>query len=94
MPTDRVSNAPFRAAFLSSGLTAYEAAREAGWMRRQTENRSDRKHRVREIPDASKLRRVLGLAKQDGKLRDTIAEPDALKLLTVFPSLDPVDVDL
>jgi len=94
---ERVSNEPFRRAFLASGFSAYEVAREAGWMRRKTERRAGHGRyvgQVRETPDATKVKRSLGLTQRDGKYIDTISEEDAFKLLPIFPSLDPVDVDL
>lgn len=91
----RVSNEPFREAFLLAGdtITAHEVAAHMGWTRKHTS-----RGKTRRRPDGTTAMRRLGLrGSRDGKTGNlsfvtTLTEDEALRLLPLFPSLDPVDV--
>lgn len=92
----RVPNEPFREAFLRAGeyMTASDVARHMGWMRTSL----SRGKRI-QVPDGTKAEKKLGLRSTKGGRGDvtttkTIREDEAMKLLELFPSLDPVDVDV
>jgi hypothetical protein len=96
MPKERrVSNAPFREAFLASPMEANELARHMGWGRKKR-NRSGS---ISQVGDGSEVLKKLGIratTSGDGHktYTKTISESNALKMLEFFPGLDPVDVDL
>ncbi len=88
-----VSNEPFREAFLHSDITGIEVARHMGWMRKNK--------RGTVVGDSTKALRKLGVkalspsaSKVDVRTYycKTVTYEEAVKLLRLFPSLDPVDV--
>lgn len=97
MAKHRVSNQPFREAFNRAGdtITLRDVAEHMGWFRNKTT-----RGKTFRVPDSSSAEKRLGLrGATDGKtgkvhVTTTIDEDVALKLLPLFPSLDPVDVDV
>lgn len=89
----RVPNDPFREAFLRSPMTPGEIAGAVGWMRIKTV-----KGKRLLVADDSEVLRKLGLRHKTSngrrQIQKTLSEEDAMKLLPLFPSLDPVDVGL
>lgn len=79
-----VDNAPLRAAFLASGLSARELAERAGLFQRERHP----------YPHTQAVERALGLRERsNGKIQGKVTEKTAL-LLGEQLSLDPIDLGL
>lgn len=85
-----ISNAPLRAAFLSSSLSSWDMARALGHERKRwTTNKT--------IPDATPVLRALGLkpepAAEENRIRTHMQEATALRYAEAL-GLDPHEIGL
>jgi hypothetical protein len=93
---------PLRKAFKESGLNGWDVAKRLGWMRTRRpvsilKNGRRVYYAPRQVPDSSRVSKVLGLRKYDSRgkkiYRKKIHYETAVKLCRAL-NIDPIDVGL